>query len=323
MKIINTICLFVLAPAFAFCQTLTVSGTVVNQKGQPVPFAFVRDAQHNYATYADSTGAFSLKVDPSSSLAVIAGNYKDITVKIENKTSIKVVMPGESTEDASARIKRTNDERISLKSFLQNRNELLDQSGTIIKSGYEVEPTRGSQYLFDDWLPGFGISKDDLLIAEPANLYNYDKITGYIMYTRDGKSLEGVSPDQMKVFTLYDRKGRGHMYENTPLIKDKPFVEVLVSTTKYKVYKKVDTKLNRADFHTDGVLVSGHKYDEYVDAVHYYMLTQPDGKLQSFTLKKNAIKKAFGGEADSFIAAQGSREVDERYVMELGNSLSK
>jgi hypothetical protein len=50
MKIIITSLLLAIAGTLAHGQTIEISGTVNNQKGQPVPYAFVRDAQHNYAT---------------------------------------------------------------------------------------------------------------------------------------------------------------------------------------------------------------------------------------------------------------------------------
>ena len=86
MKIINTIYFLVLTSTATFAQTVSITGTVNNQKGQPVPYAFVRDAQHNYATYADSTGTFLLKADPASSLEATSMNYKKGTVKIDNQT---------------------------------------------------------------------------------------------------------------------------------------------------------------------------------------------------------------------------------------------
>ena len=131
-----------------------------------------------------------------------------------------------------------------------------------------------------------------------------------------------VSTSQLKSFSLYDRKGRAHVYENAPEVDKKPFIEVLLATPKYKVYKKTDTKLQRADFHTDGVLEMGHRYDEYVDVDRYYFVGA-DGKLQSISLKKSTLKKLLGGDADAFIASQGSRDVDEDYVKDLGSSLTK
>jgi hypothetical protein len=326
MKIIITSLILVLAGTVALSQTISVSGTVNNQKGQPVPYAFVRDAQHNYATYADSTGTFMLKVDPASALEVSANGYNDAEVKIENKSSLNVVLPsGVSAGEVSglnggnAEVNRTFLSRGQL--FIVQSNGGLNTNATV-KTGFTQEPTRGSRYLYDNWIHGFGINKKDSLVVEKSNMYNYDKLNGNILYTNDGKSMAQVSSSQIKSFSLFDKNGHSHVYESAPAINGKPFVEVLLSTPKYKIYKKIDTKLTRADFHTDGILEMGHRYDEFVD-VERYAFVGADGKSQSISLKKSTLKKLLTGDADAFIAAQGSREVDEDYVKDLGSSLSK
>ncbi|MDB4918418.1 hypothetical protein [Mucilaginibacter sp.] len=327
--------LFLLISSFTFGQTVVVSGTVNNEGGQPVPYAFVRDVQHNYATYADSTGTFMLNADPASSLQIMAGNYKNTTIKLDNKTNVKVVLPAGTAAEGVVPLNSSDPNASARTPFITNRQLFITRNAvnaggagfggsdvTIVKEGFNVEPTRGSRYLYDDWMPGFGISKKDSLVVETTNMYNYDKLNGNIMYTNDGKSMASVSIQQIKSFSLYDKKGHAHVYENAPLINGKPFVEVLLATPRYKIYKKVDTKLNRADFHTDGVLEMGHKYDEYVDIDRYYFVGA-DSKPQSISLKKTTLKKLLAGDADVFIASQGSRDVDEDYVRDLGSSLSK
>jgi hypothetical protein len=328
MKIISTISILVLSTTFAFSQTISVSGTVSDQSGRPVPFAFVRDAQHNYATYADSTGTFVLQADPSSSLAVFANNFKKTDVKIDNKTSVKIVLPTVAADEVVRVVNSESAVGSPSGSFLQNRQMLVTTSGTaapgqIIKEGFTQEATRGSRYLFEEWVPGFGVSNKDSLIVETTNLYNFDKLNGNLMYTNDGRSMAGISIQQIRTFTLYDRKGKKHVYENAPTVSDKPFIEVLVSTPRYKIYKKIDTKLKRADYHTDGVLEMGHRYDEFQDVERYYFVSGANPKPQSISLRKSALKKVFAGDADAFITSQGSRDVDDEYVKDLGNSLSK
>jgi len=322
MKTISTSLILILTSAAAFAQTIEVRGTVNNQKGQPVPYAFVRDAQHNYATFADSTGTFMLKADPASALQVSAGNYKETQIKIENKTNVAVVLPADAPQGSVVSLKSVKAE---INDEFLHRGQLMfggDASQSQVKTGFTQEPTRGSRYLFPDWIPGFGINKGDSLVVEKSNMYNYDKISGNIMYTNDGKSMAAVSNSQIKSFSLFDKRGQAHVYESSPVIKDKLFVEILLSTPKYKIYKKSDSKLSRADFHTDGVLEMGHRYDEYVDNDRYYFVGA-DGKAQSISLKKSTLKKLLGGDADAFIASQGSRDVDDDYVRELGNSLAK
>ncbi|MDP9077271.1 MAG: carboxypeptidase-like regulatory domain-containing protein [Bacteroidota bacterium] len=339
-----TIVAALLAGSVAFGQTIPVSGTVADEKGQPIPYAFVRDAQHNYATYADSTGFFKLRADPASSLQVMANDYKSATVKVDvtggaNIISLKPINPPGTPVDGIVPLKSNEQTKVAGSTFLQERQLLAVWSPvyaggpkagggggtnvTIVKQGYTVEPTRGSRYLYDNWVPGFGINTKDSIVVETANLYNYDKMNGNIMYTNDGRSMAAVSTQQVKTFTLYDKSGGAHVYENAPMVSNKPFTEILLKTPKYRIYKKVDTKLQRADFHTDGVIENGHRYDEYIDDERYYFVGANDNKAQSISLKKSTLKKLLAGDADSFISAQGSRDVDEDYVRDLGKSLGK
>jgi hypothetical protein len=339
MKTISTTSLLLVLGSVALGQTVTVKGTVNNQKGQPIPYAFVRDAQHNYATFADSTGAFKIKVDPSSTLSVAASNYKDVQLKLDNKTDVNIVL-SEGADDGSVTSLKSG-EQGGTSEFLRARDQLKAGSGrvaansasyreggaggsdvTIVKAGFVGEPTRGSRYLFEDWVPGFGINKEDGLVVEKTNMYNYDKIGGEILFTNDGKSMAKVSTSQLKSFTLYDKKGHAHLYENAPEINNRPFVEVLLKTPKYIIYKKIDTKLSKADYHTDGVLEMGHRYDEFVDVDRYVFVNTAENKPHKISLKKSVLKNLMGGDADPFIAAQGSRDVDEEYVKDLGASLN-
>lgn len=321
MRAVITTVLLAFAGILSYGQTIGISGTVSNQKGQPVPYAFVRDAQHNYATFADSTGSFMLKADPASSLQAEASNYKTTQAKIDGKTKIDIVLPAGENAGNLESIKSIKE---TINGEFLRQGQLLfggDASQQQVKQGFVQEPTRGSRYLYADWIPGYGINKNDGLIAELSNMYNYDKIAGNIMYTNDGKSMAAISTDQVKTFILFE-KGQPHVYENSPAIDGKKFVEVLLSTPKYKIYKKMDTKLDRADFHTDGVVTMGHRYDEYNDVERYYFVGE-DGKAKSISLKKSSLKKIMGGDADAFIASQGSRDVDEQYVKDLGSSLAK
>lgn len=337
MKTVKAIFFLTLASAGAFGQTTPVKGTVNDAKGKPVPYAFVRDVKHNYATFTDSTGAFNLKVDPSSSIAVLAANYKDTWQKIDGRNEVNVVLPDGTNNGGVVSLKDNQNNRTN--EFLRRGDQLTAGRGTlntggkggggggsdviIVASGFKHEDTRGSRFYYDDWVPGFGINKMDSIVYEKEYAYNFDKIDGTILYTNDGRTMSSVSTEQLKSFTLYDKKGHAHMYESAPDINKKPFVEVLLSTPKYKIYKRTDTKLTKADYHFNGITEAGHKYDEFIDDDHYVFVAANGGKPQNISLKKSTLKKLMAGDADAFIASQGSREVDEEYVKDLGKSLSK
>ncbi|WP_428331433.1 carboxypeptidase-like regulatory domain-containing protein [Mucilaginibacter sp.] len=321
MKIINLLFLLMLLSTLGFSQTISISGTVHNQQGQGVPFAFIRDAHHNYATYSDSSGVFQLRADPASSLIITAPNFSDIETKIDNKTSLSIVMTGGTSGSGSGTSAAGSGSNGSVNIFSQG---IVAETGgqQVIKAGFNQEETKGSPYLFNNWVHGFAVTNIDALAQSAGNLYNYDKINGNVIYKQNNGTPMAVDKQQVKYFMLFDDKAHSHMFESAPTINKEPFIEVLVSTPKIKIYKKIETKLVRADFHTDGIITSGNKYDEYTDAVKYYYVKLPNGQPQSFSIKKKAIKEIFGTDADKFMAAQSSRDIDEDYLRDLGISLN-
>lgn len=324
MKIVNILSLLFFGIGNALGQTIPVSGTVKNAQGQPVPLAFVRDMQHYYATYADSTGAFILKVDPASAIAVIAPDYADMTVKVNGKISIDIIMQkGVSSSARTAVVTDLNSNLASLSAYL-NKQTMVTQSGgtTSVKTGFTQEPTKGTPYLFTIWARGFAITNGDSLLYDVNNLYNYDKLTGSLVFTKDGKNILQANTQGVKSFNLFNGKRQPAIFVNAPLISKKPFVEILVATPKYKIYKQTDTKLLEANFHTDGVITSGNRYDEYEDNVHYIFVRSGD-KPKQMSLKKKTVKEFFGGDADKFINSQGDRDVDDDYLRDLNYTLAQ
>jgi hypothetical protein len=325
MKTISLLFIIAITSVTGFCQTISITGTVKDEQGHPVPLAFVRDAQHYYATYADSAGSFLLKADPASTLVAIAANYADAKVKIDNKATINIVMVkgvGSSANTAANSIGAGN---TGASSAFLNKQPLVSQSGssTAVKIGFNQEATKGSPYLFASWVHGFAIGTGDSLLYDINNLYNYDKISGNLLFTKDLNSIMQVNKQGIKYFSLFNGKLHPAVFESAPSVNGKPFIEIMLSTPKYKIYKQTDTKLQRANFHTDGVIESGNRYDEYQDAVHYYFVKLPADKPKQFSLKKKYLKELLGGDADKFISAQGNREADDDYLRDLSYSLDR
>lgn len=323
LKIVPIICFITICSLSAFSQTISISGTVKDAQGQPVPEAFVRDAQHYYATYADSAGTFKLKADPASSLIAIAPGYTDTKVTIENKSVINIVMAkGASSSDGGAGGSGNTGTTANNLMFV-NRQNLVAQVGNsqVAKAGFNQEATKGSPYMFASWVRGFAVSKGDSLLFDVNSLYNYDKMSGDLLFTRDKNVIMQVNKEQVKYFSLSDGKLYPHVFESAPSISKKPFIELLVNTSKYKVYKITDTRLERANFHSDGVIETGNRYDEYQDVVHYYFVKLPDGAAKQFSLKWKAVKELFAGDADKFVASHNSQDINDDCLRELNLNL--
>jgi hypothetical protein len=322
MKKITVSWLLILIGTITFAQTITVSGTVTDEGGKPVPFAFVKDAEHNYATFSDPDGAFTLNADPSSRLMATCNNYKESVVKIDNQPSVKIVMtPGGTAGASAASLNKSADafnvHEIGMKDTRASR--------PLARFGSSQEELHGSPYLFNNWVHGFAISTTDSINENDSYLFNYEKISGALLYTDGGEKMYMVDRTQIKGFTIFDEKGQPYTFENVPSIDPKHYLQVLASGSKYKIYKDLQTKFLKADFQTNGITSSGNNYDSYVDEGDYYVVKLPGGQPQKISLKRKSIRTAFGADADKankFMSAHDSDDVDDTFLKGLGEFMN-
>src|SRR5471030_1814899 len=85
-----------------FAQRTAISGMVNDKQGKPIAFAFVKDAQTNYATFSDTYGAFNMKVDSADRLIVSAPNFKAMVVKVTDPQNVTVVLAEDGTKSVKA-----------------------------------------------------------------------------------------------------------------------------------------------------------------------------------------------------------------------------
>lgn len=303
----------------SFAQTTDATGKVTDSQGKPVAFAFIADSQSQYATYSDSLGVFRLKIVPSSTLSITCSGYKDASVNVENKSDFNIVLSpgtGSSNTDAAAAPQRNN-------TTFESHAQVIDNIGQIMTKN-TVEETHGSRYLFPDWVHGFAIDKNNALVQDLHSFYNYDKIDGKLLLTKDKRSAIAVDNDQLKSFTLFDHAAQPYVFEMVPDLNTKNYAIVLSSGKDCKIFKTVETSFEKANYKTDGVSSTGHNYDEYSDKTTYYLVK--GSSVQKFELKKKSIKNAFASEGDKitkFMADQGDTDIDESYVRKLGDYLNK
>lgn len=92
-KTASLLMMLMLFAALAFGQGRKVSGQIKNDKGDPVPFATIVDADNSRnATNADDNGFFSITIGATSKLKVSAVGYKPITVTpVGNSVTVAMV----------------------------------------------------------------------------------------------------------------------------------------------------------------------------------------------------------------------------------------
>ena len=316
MKNITLFLLAILTGTIALGQTVAVSGTVSDQAGKPVPFAFIADAQHPYATFSDSTGNFSLKADPASRLIVTAAGRPSIRVAIDNPSAMKIVMTGDGSGVAA-----NSPGNI----FKPDESSTNTYAGSLDLIASQKGDTHGSRFLFNNWVHGFAVTPDNTLKQNDSYLFNYDKIEGNLIFTSDNKGIHQVVKQEVYQFDLYDGNGRQYMFEEVPAIDMKRYMQVLASGSKYKIYKDLGTKFIKANYTTNGITSSGNNYDEYVDESVYYVVKLPGGQPQKLALRKKALKTAFAADADKvnkFLTGNDG-DIDDNYLIKLGDYMNQ
>src|SRR5687768_1159436 len=80
-KILSLLAVLVLLGTSALAQTRTVTGTVRDEKGDPIPFATILQTGTNNATQADATGNFTITVPNGARLTVTATGFREQTLQ--------------------------------------------------------------------------------------------------------------------------------------------------------------------------------------------------------------------------------------------------
>lgn len=304
----------------AIAQTHTINGTVLDKAGNSVPYAFVEDSGHKYAAYSDSVGHFTIAVQPDSKLDFAAPGYKDTVVSVGSNNELQVALQQNGQKSAGGSVS-TSSGGMTTETVSRNEMDAISNNmGGFLKPAHEKGDTRGSQYLFVTFVHGYLINAAGELVQQPNYLFDYDKINGNLLLTKDNKTIIEIGWDETKSFSLFASDGKRYDFEKAPSIDQSHYVQVLASGSKYKIYKLTSTKFVKSDYINNGAAPHGHDYDEYVDDATYYLVDVPSNQMQKFSLRKKGIKTAFAKEADKInkYLSSNSDDINDAYLAKLG-----
>lgn len=318
-KIFFMLLLIVMAAKISTAQT-SATGWVKDEKGNSLRFVFVADEQYKNGAYSDSTGHFSIAVHPDSKLEFKSKGYRDTTISVDrNGAELQVVLKW-SGSGGSGGSSGTSAQGSS-ESLTRNEMAVVStNTGGYLMPGHEKGNTRGGQYLFKTFVPGYMINSEGEIVQKPDYLFDYDKMGGILLLTKDNQHINEVSWDQTNSFVLYSIGGERFEFEKFPAIDKSHYVQVLASGKKYKIYKLTKTRFVKSDYVNNGVTSHGNDYDEYVDDADYYVLDLQGGQPQKLSLKKKSIKEDFAKEADKVnkYLSSNSGDIDDAYLSKLG-----
>jgi hypothetical protein len=363
MKIQKTIFLLLLASAvkLSIAQTINITGTVQTKQGDPIHFAFVQDKQFKNAAYTDSLGNFSLAVNANSRLFVNCEGFRDTLIDIKNQTSFSIILQVKNIPmgDQGVAAPVNQNSNINMATF---RDELqLNEpgvSGSTMSGGvvpgkpgtpgtsvtvgapmvdaaqgaifpvfHHKDDTQGSRYLFPSWVHGYVVNNKDSIVQNPIFLFDYDKIGGNLLLTKDKHAAIEIYRDLIKSFTLVDALNQQYTFTMVPDIDKTHFVQVIASGSNYKIYKLTKTKFVASNYSSDGLASTGNNYDEYQDEGTYYVLDAKTNQLQKLpSLRKKTIKEVFAKEPDKlskFMADNSDSSIDDSYLANLGDYMNK
>lgn len=295
----------------------SVSGSVKDDKGSPLHFVFIEDAGHNLATFSDSLGNFSIPLYPDSKVKFELTGYEGASIANASNANWQVVLKS-ATSASNAGAQGS----LEATGMTLQRPDNIDLN---MLPGHQKGNIHGNRYLFDNFVHGFFINSSGDLAHAKDYKFDYDKIGGGLLLTKDNVNVMQLSWDQIKSFTLFSNKDETFTFEKAPPIDISHYVQVISSGKKYKIYKLIKTKFVRADYVNTGVTQHGNDYDEYVDDADYYVWDVQANKAQKFTLKKKSLKEGFPNEADKVnkYVSDNKGSIDEAYLSKLGDYMNQ
>jgi len=347
---------FVLLSQLALAQKVTVSGVIKNEEESPLRGAIIKDLAGDKVK-TDSTGSFKLMVNAPAKLKISCVGYRDTTIKVTAAIELDITLRGGvNIADRNNHFATDAQNSIMMAPFetamqsssvhinpLANRPELVNVPGMgkiYVQRGTEFtfmagstfpvfnpkEETKGSRYFYKNWVHGAVINTKGEINSGEKYLFNYDKIGGGLLATKDRHSAIEVYRDQVSFFITVSSDGDTVTFANVPQIDPTHYVQLLSSGNKYKIYKAIKTNFTKANYHTDGIASTGNNYDEYVDEISYYVINVQTNQMQKIALKKKAIKDVFAKEGDKlakFMSNHSSDDIDDFYLSSLGSTLNE
>jgi TonB-dependent starch-binding outer membrane protein SusC len=86
------------SPSFTL-KIITVKGTVINSKGEPLPNVSVTVNKSGKGTTTNDAGEFSLDVDDNATLSFSYVGYENLSVKVEGKTNLGNILLAETSSN--------------------------------------------------------------------------------------------------------------------------------------------------------------------------------------------------------------------------------
>ncbi|MCE5331831.1 MAG: TonB-dependent receptor [Bacteroidales bacterium] len=190
--------LFMFSASLAFAQTKTVTGTVVDQKGDPIIGATIQVKGTTTGTITDFNGAFKINAAENATLQFSSIGYTNQTATVAGKSTFRIVL-SESTQaldevvvvgygtvkksDVTGAVSSINSDQLKERS---NTNAMQSLAGQV--AGVQIQQTQGAP----GTAPTIKIRGTSTITAGTSPLYVID---GYPM---EGVDMGNINPQDIE-----------------------------------------------------------------------------------------------------------------------------
>lgn len=300
-------------------------GVVKNEKNKAIQNASVIVEGEEKGTTTDSEGFFKITARPNAMLVISADGYEPFHIPVRRAESVRLVMlknngsdndPDNVANEFTKQQTASNDFRNYV-----NTESSRNYTGSYLSVIKANEGTVGSRFLFDKWLDSKLTDKKNNQISVKEYSFNYDKMGGKILATNDQKTIIEIDESTLSGFSFTDPMGQEIIFKKVDAIEKNKFLIVLAEKVNngYSLYKNLKTEFVKADYSNNGLIRSGHNYDEYVDKPEYFIIG-PDSVSYKIDLKEKSFKKVLESKKEivkSFLDSHRDDKFDESLVIQL------
>ncbi len=356
-KIILGILIFVIFHDYLLAQNISVTGKVLDTKGNPVVSASVRVKKSKQGTFSDSLGIFKINLKANAILVLSAIGFADTTISVDGKTTMLVVLQQRANglkevvvshakqNDAPEQNTREQIITDAVNQYLQEaafRNSTFEFAnwshanassagistvpylktvnyGAMLPEFTHKEDTKGSRYLLKSFVTGMYIDNDYKIVVDSTRFLNYDKINGQLMIKVDTRNYLTVDKEKVLAFALKTHEG-SYIFLNVPILSKTDYFLLIANGPKYSVYKSVRTKFTKSHYTNNGLIENGNNYDEYQDQDIYYRIDEKNNVARIFELKKKSIRDAFALEkekTEAYLVKHKNEDIDDGFIKDF------
>jgi len=318
-------------------QSISVTGKIVDSKGNPVSSASVRIKDSKQGTSSDSNGVFHIKAKPDETLLLSAIGFADTSLAIGGRLEMSIVLrpqPRNLREVVVAGINQNSGlpspEEATREQIITNTFDSYLR-GAEFSNGVYVISSYGAGGPSRVQLTGFGaLNTITSGVMLPVIEHKEETRGSRYLLNRFAKGLIVDHQDHVindpGMLLNYDKidgqlmiakdgknylevdkekvaafalktEDSSYVFLNVPILSKENYFLLIANGTKYSAYKSVRTKFVKSNYTSNGLVETGNNYDEYVDKQTYYWVDQKNEKAGIFELKKKSIKEAFASEA--------------------------